>query len=62
MNKKDLKKVILAQLANTLRGEVIIDGIHGDDLDRADEVQHEIADEFDRRSKGATYDVDWTVE
>lgn len=59
MNKKDLKKVILAQLSSTLRSEVIIDGIHGDDMDRAYEVQKEIADEFERRSAGATYSADW---
>lgn len=61
MNKRDIKKVILAQLSNTLRHDVIIDGIECNegDLTRAWEVQNELADEFQKRSAGAKYIDGW---
>jgi len=55
-----MKKLILGQLAAELRMSVIIDGDMSDyDLDRLDEVQHELADEFERRAKGGTYSPAW---
>ncbi|NRC34052.1 hypothetical protein [Pseudomonas aeruginosa] len=54
MDKRELKKQILAQLAGYLQREVIIDGLHGADVDKCHEVQAELASEFKRRSRAAT--------
>jgi hypothetical protein len=60
MDKRMLKKVILGQLATELRMSVVIGGdMSEEDLARADEVQHELADEFERRAQGGTYSPDW---
>ncbi|HCF7071157.1 TPA: hypothetical protein NIJ37_003516 [Pseudomonas aeruginosa] len=58
MDKRELKKQILGQLASYLRREVIIDGLHGDDMAMCDSVQAELAKEFERRSKPATNHAD----
>jgi hypothetical protein len=54
MDKRELKKQILAQLASYLEREVIIDGLDGADMAKCDEVQAELAAEFKRRSRAAT--------
>ena len=54
MDKRELKKQILAQLASYLQREVIIDGLYGADVDKCDEVQAQLAAEFMRRSRAAT--------
>lgn len=60
MDKRAMKKLILGQLAAELRMAVIIDGVMSDeDLDRLDEVQHELAAEFERRAQGGAYSPAW---
>jgi hypothetical protein len=61
MDKRALRKVILGQLAAELRTAVIIDGdnMSEEDLARADDVQHELAEEFERRAQGGRYSPEW---
>ena len=59
MNKRDIKRVVLGQLATYLRTEVIIDGCSSEDLARAEEAQRELAEEFDRRCNGVLYSATW---
>ncbi|QMI49988.1 hypothetical protein [Burkholderia sp. MBR-1] len=59
MNKRDIKRVILGQLATYLRTEVILDGCSQEDLARAEEAQQELATEFERRCNGAQYSETW---
>jgi hypothetical protein len=62
MNKRELRKVILGQLAVELRMSVVIDGdLSDEDMARADEVQHELAAEFERRAEGGKYSAAWEV-
>lgn len=51
MDKRELKKQILGQLAGYLRNSVIIDGLYGEDMDKCHAVQVELAQEFERRTK-----------
>lgn len=50
MTKRDLRKQILGQLATKLRKEIIIDDIDEGDINRADDIQRELAREFERRA------------
>ena len=60
MDKRDLKRVVLGQLATRMRMEVLVDGITEEgDLARAEQAQLELAVEFERRCNGATYDPRW---
>jgi len=63
MNKRDIKKIVLAQLSNMLRGEVIIDGIVEDgDMARAWDAQEELAKEFEKRGAGVKYAEAWDYD
>ncbi|MDH4602429.1 MULTISPECIES: hypothetical protein [Pseudomonas syringae group] len=58
MDKRELKKQILGQLASYLRNSVIIDGLYGDEMHRCHEQQLVLADEFERRCKSASDHTD----
>ncbi|MBN3815583.1 hypothetical protein G3N57_02740 [Paraburkholderia sp. Se-20369] len=47
MNKREIKRVVLGQLATYLRTEVIVDGGSPEDLARTEEAQRELAEDRD---------------
>ena len=53
LNERNLRKMVYAALAATLRRECVIDTVNQDFIDQIYPVQEQMAVEFDKKAEGA---------